>query len=160
MMETQTQTRADSQALLSEEQLDRTALKTKKVIIPDHWILVLKTGISGMIYYVEANKKYQILGELVPGTELKLERDYTNPHDEWAVAVFTPKGTMLGYVTRYKNESIARLMDVGKSFHAVVDKPTEKTDELDELRTPTEDYDFPFSIYMEDENYCGEDELI
>ena len=57
----------------------------------------------------------------------------------------------LGYVTRFKNETIARLMDCGKVFRAYVDEPPEppKNDsEARRTRTPAEDFTLPFSIYV------------
>lgn len=59
----------------------------------------------------------------------------------------------LGYVTRFKNETIARLMDFGKVFHAYVDEPPEPPkDETEARRTraATENYRLPFSIYMDE----------
>ena len=71
----------------------------------------------------------------------------------WAISVYTTDDKELGYVTRFKNETIARLMDYGKVFHAYVDDPPEPPkDETERRRTraPTENYSLPFSIYMEE----------
>ncbi|MBQ7542531.1 MAG: HIRAN domain-containing protein [Clostridia bacterium] len=120
-----------------------------------HSILVLKTGIAGMQFYVDegSEEERQILEKLTPGTELRLFRDPDNEHDRWAISVYTTEDRELGYVTRFKNETIARLMDAGKVFHAFVDEvPEPPKDETERRRTRahTEDYKLPFSIYMDD----------
>ena len=66
---------------------------------------------------------------------------------------YTSDDRELGYVTRFKNETIARLMDCGKVFHAYVDEPPEPPKDATELRrtrTSTENFKLPFSIYMDD----------
>lgn len=118
-------------------------------------ILVLKTGIAGLHFHVDENSDEgrELLKSLVPGTELHLFRDADNEHDQWAISVYTSDDKELGYVTRFKNETIARLMDCGKVFHAYVDEPPEPPkDDTEErrTRTMTEDYRLPFSIYMEE----------
>ena len=120
-----------------------------------HSILVLKTAIAGMEYHIdpEDEEDCQLLESLVPGTELKLFRDPENEHDEWAIAVYSTDDRQIGYVTRFKNEAIARLMDCGKVFHAFVDNPPETLEEELETRHKkayTENYSLPFSIYMDD----------
>ena len=60
-------------------------------------------------------------------------------------SVYTSDDKALGYVTRFKNETIARLMDCGKVFHAYV-----MAREAYRSRAGTENYTLPFSIYMED----------
>lgn len=45
---------------------------------------------------------------------------------------------MLGYVTRYKNETVARLMDCGKKFIAIVDEPRESEKKMNYSMAPTE----------------------
>ena len=118
-------------------------------------ILVLKTGVAGLHYHVDENSDEgrELLEALTPGTELKLFRDTDNEHDKWAISVYTSDDKELGYVTRFKNETIARLMDCGKVFHAYVDEPPEPPKDATEYRrtrAKTEDYRLPFSIYMED----------
>lgn len=118
-------------------------------------ILVLKTAVAGLYFHVNENSEegQNLLASLTPGTELKLFRDTDNEHDQWAISVYTSDDKELGYVTRFKNETIARLMDCGKVFHAIVDKPAEPPKDATEARrtrTPTEDYKLPFSVYMED----------
>ena len=60
----------------------------------------------------------------------------------------------LGYISRFKNKTITRLMDVGKKFIAVVDDFSDYTEE--ELArnpfSPIENMSLPFSVYLiEDE---------
>lgn len=69
-------------------------------------------------------------------------------YDEWAISVYTTEDEELGYVTRFKNETIARLMDHGKKFIAVIDEPSEQTEK--NKAAITENMNLPFSIYMED----------
>ena len=118
-------------------------------------VLVLKTAVAGLYYYVDDNSDEgrKLMESLTPGTELHLFRDTDNEHDKWAISVYTSDDKELGYVTRFKNETIARLMDYGKVFHAYVDEPPEppKDDtEARRTRAATEDYKLPFSIYMDD----------
>jgi len=129
---------------------DREAFRKKS-----RSILVLKTGVAGLHFHVDENSDEgrKLLEALTPGTELRLFRDTDNEHDQWAISVYTSDDKELGYVTRFKNETIARLMDCGKVFHAYVDEPPEPPKDATEYRRTravTEDYRLPFSIYMED----------
>ena len=61
---------------------------------------------------------------LVPGTELRLERDRDNPHDANAIKVLTAEdGTTLGYVQRSLNAEIAALIDEYAEISAKVEAP-------------------------------------
>ena len=116
---------------------------------------MLQTGIAGLQFHVDDNSEEgrKLLESLTPGTELNLYRDPDNEHDRWAISVYTTDDKELGYVTRFKNETIARLMDEGKVFHAYVDEPPAPSgDSLQERRerAATENFRLPFSIYMED----------
>lgn len=85
--------------------------------------LVLQTGLAGIRYKLdpEENKEDKaLLDSLEVGTELRLYRDIGNEHDKWAVAVCTMQGRDIGYITRFKNETIARLMDLGRQFKAYI----------------------------------------
>jgi len=121
-------------------------------------ILVLKTGLAGLIYRARAYEEgsaafYEMIENLEPGTELKLYREPENAHDQWAIQVCTQDDVELGYISRFKNETIARLMDEGRKFVAYVDEAPEETDEIAEqqrTRAPTEDFRMPVAIYMED----------
>ena len=121
-------------------------------------ILVLQTAIAGLQFHVDENSDEgrRLMASLTPGTELFLFRDADNEHDRWAISVYTSDDKALGYVTRFKNETIARLMDCGKVFHAYVDEPPVppkdwvEAREVYRSRAGTENYTLPFSIYMED----------
>ena len=116
-------------------------------------IKVLETAIAGMEFHIENEQEEKTIQELKPGTELKLYREPDNEFDEWAIAVYYGEEDQLGYVTRYKNETIARLMDSGKKFIAVVDEPRKTKQEVadkDWLKrnvAPTE-RGIPISIYL------------
>ena len=116
-------------------------------------ICVLKTAIAGLRYHIneETIEGNCTLEDLQPGTELFLFREPENTWDEWAIAVYTSADEKIGYVTRFKNETIARLMDCGKVFHAYVDKYDDAVikERINQL-TSTEDYTLPFSVYMDD----------
>ena len=118
-------------------------------------LLVLKTGIAGVKFHIENEEENTALNEITPGTELKLFREPDNEYDEWAVAVYLTDDDKIGYISRFKNETIARLMDAGKKFIAVVDEQTERENTDEEpaerrrsKRAPTENYALPFSVYM------------
>lgn len=129
---------------------NRDAFHEKK-----HSILVLQTGVAGLRYHVDrhSDEGKELLDQLPPGTELKLFRDTDNEHDKWAIAVYSPDDQELGYISRFKNETISRLMDSGKVFHAYVDEPPPPPKDATEARrtrAPTENYEIPISIYMDD----------
>lgn len=119
-------------------------------------ILVLKTGVAGINYHINSDEERIALDELKPGTELMLFREPDNEYDEWAIAVHLTQEDKIGFISRFKNETIARLMDVGKRFVGVVDDPATDDDarmivEHDKRRSrsaPTEDMSVPFSVYM------------
>ena len=118
-------------------------------------ILVLKTGIAGL--RLKDNKRVEEASEPIqPGTELKLYRDSDNKYDQWAIEVRTVEDQKIGYVTRFKNEAIARLMDAGKKFVAVIDEPEQprmsdpENPLIREWKAPTENMELPFSVYLEE----------
>ena len=124
-------------------------------------ILVLKTGIAGLQFHIKNEDERQALKELKPGAQLLLFREPDNEYDEWAIAVHLTEDDKLGFITRFKNETIARLMDAGKKFVCVVDDP--ETDEEakkiaeKELRrnrkAATENMALPFSVYLVEQDY-------
>ena len=111
-------------------------------------ILVLKTAVAGL--RMQAENISDDMEELTkPGTELRLFREPTNKYDEWAIEIRTTGDKKIGYVARFKNEAIARLMDAGKKFIAEVDEPIAYDDvETMQKKAPTENYDLPFSVYL------------
>ena len=121
-------------------------------------ILVLKTGIAGVQYHIENEEERIALNNITPGTELLLYREPDNAHDEWAVAVYLTEDDLLGYISRFKNETIARLMDAGKRFIAIVDEPEVEIPKLPDSErvevhrsrrsAPTENKALPFSVYL------------
>lgn len=139
-------------AVIKEEQTFKNTRVKKKKIRPEksRWILVLNTGIAGLYYHGFAKRedKERLLGELTPGTQLILEREPKNKYDPWAILVLTQEQEVLGYVTKYKNETIARLMDAGKKFQVFVNE-AEKGN-LVTNQAQTENYEIPISVYMED----------
>ena len=146
-----------SQLMIDEQMESKGENNTEGVWkrIPKNWILVLKSGVAGMQFHMNSYSQEQKakLLYLDPGTELILERDYQNKHDQWAIGIYSPEKEMLGYMTRYKNETIARLMDYGKLFHAIVDKPADPLngeEEIKKIKTPTENFALPYSVYMEE----------
>lgn len=117
-------------------------------------ILVLKTGIAGKYFHVETSDERIALQNLKPGDELLLYREPDNKYDQWAIGVYLSETDLIGYISRYKNEAIARLMDAGKKFIAVVDEPNTGDSELEDKRhreAPTEDRSLPFSVYLIEE---------
>lgn len=118
-------------------------------------IKVLESGVAGLYYNVvlDSQKGRDLLDSLTPGTELMLLRDTDNEHDRWAISVYTMDKRKLGYMTRYKNETIARLMDEGKVFHAYVDEKRQIPDDpaaSPNSSAPTESLLVRFSVYMEE----------
>ncbi|MGN0371778.1 MAG: HIRAN domain-containing protein [Enterocloster sp.] len=122
-------------------------------------ILVLKTGIAGLQFHIENEEEQAALNAITPGTELMLFREPDNEYDEWAIAVHLTAEDKLGFISRFKNETIARLMDAGKKFIGVVDDPEADAVARDiaekELRrsrhAPTENMALPFSVYLIEE---------
>lgn len=120
-------------------------------------LLVLKTGIAGLQFHLDFTNEEdrELIEKLVPGAELFIYREMDNEYDQWAISVYTDNDKHIGYVTRFKNEAIARLMDCGKRFLAFVDDPSEQPPEPGkqysrEKNKTTENFSLPFSIYLED----------
>ncbi len=86
-------------------------------------VLVLGTDVAGLKYHVDlgSDEGETFIDSLTPGTELTLCREPDNRHDKWAIAIYTADGVRLGYVRMGKNETVARLMDLGRSFICIVD---------------------------------------
>lgn len=135
------------------EIVERTAkeeeeLKKKR----PEWKLVLWTGIAGIEHHVNkrTEKGKKIIQSLKPGTKLKLVREPDNRFDRWAIAIHTMDDVKIGYMTRYKNETIARLMDAGFEFHAFVESRRKSNYQVpDEQRAFTENFVVPYSVWME-----------
>ena len=79
-------------------------------------ILALESIVAGTSYL---NLK-EIEKEIIPKeTELILKREPDNKFDKFDIKVLY-KNNKLGYIPKSKNQTIARLMDVGKQFYAKV----------------------------------------
>lgn len=120
-------------------------------------ILVLKTGLAGAQFHIKNDAERAALNNIQPGTELLLYREPDNKYDEWAIGVYLTEDDKIGFMSRFKNETIARLMDAGKKFIGVADDPAEREEEdafSDKTRArkaPTENMALPFSVYLVEE---------
>jgi hypothetical protein len=78
-------------------------------------ILVLECIVAGTSFRnlseVEESLKCEV--------KIEVRREQGNGYDEFAVALFY-EDNKIGYLPRAKNETIARLLDVGKQFYAVL----------------------------------------
>lgn len=78
-------------------------------------IIVLETKVAGTMFYEP--EEFEPL--LKVDSILKMQREPDNAYDKFAVALLYEDGK-IGYVPRSQNEVIARLMDAGKEFTAIV----------------------------------------
>lgn len=97
-------------------------------------ICVLQCGTSWLHNYTGS------LAE--PGRQLALRREPDNPYDRWATLVCTPEGTVLGYLPARKNQSVARLMDAGKTVTVFVDADPPE-------HQPPENPLLPLAVYVD-----------
>lgn len=71
-----------------------------------------------------AGTSYLDLKEVEPSLAVDdkffLLREPDNPHDNFAVAIYTSQKVKLGFLPMNKNESVARLLDAGKLIFAVL----------------------------------------
>ena len=84
-------------------------------------ITVLDCLVAGTSFY---NVK-SIETELNENDKLDLQREPSNEYDEFAIAIYY-KEQKIGFIPKIKNESVARLLDAGKKFHAVIKTKTGK----------------------------------
>lgn len=141
---------------------------------PLNRIRILKTGVANVQRRIDmhqaANRLYfEEIAE--PGTELTLRRTF-RPYDPdpFDIEVLAPDGRLLGYVTRGKNETTARLMDAGLKVIAIVNEsmPIHDSDSSEGLAHAVNNRDpgwnaesrayegytscnLPFCIYLVDE---------
>lgn len=109
---------------------------------------VLETRIASELFdYSKDEEIEQFEKDFPVGTELYLYRDINNPNDQWAVEITTEDKMVIGYISRFKNESVARLMDAGKRIGAVIISQEEM--ENTDWNAPTEK-GIPIAVYMED----------
>ncbi len=78
-------------------------------------LLVLECLVAGTSF----RKLNEVEPELVSEVRLEVKREAKNQFDQWAIPLYFEK-TKVGYIPRDKNEVIARLMDAGKQFFAVI----------------------------------------
>jgi hypothetical protein len=78
-------------------------------------ILVLQCVIAGTTF----TKISKHVAQLIAKTELTVKREGKNKFDEFAIALLY-NDTKIGYIPRDRNEVIARLMDAGKQFSAII----------------------------------------
>ena len=116
------------------------------ITVPERREIYLKyVRIAGWNYREDIENAFD---ELETGTRLTLRREPANEHDELAIKVLSPSGIMIGYVPRYNNAVIARLMDIGKDFYAVL-TPRESIDSDESGSFPSNLHDFMYmKIYM------------
>ncbi len=79
-------------------------------------IFLLETHIAGLRYYDIEN----LSTPLQLTDALLLRREPDNVHDELAIIVLTVTAQKLGYLPKFRNPVLARLMDAGKSLVAEV----------------------------------------
>lgn len=122
----------------------------------EKWILILKTGLAGTKFHIQNEAERDAVAAIKPGTELLLYRETNNEHDPWAVAVYLTEKDQIGYITRGKNETIARLMDAGKKVIAITDDPEERLAGLPEEERESrraywvslQSINIPFCVYL------------
>lgn len=79
-------------------------------------IFLLETHVAGIRHH-QAEDACQSLAK---GASLRLQREPDNPHDELAIEIYSPDKLKLGYIPRFRNPVLARLMDAGKTLLAEV----------------------------------------
>ena len=77
----------------------------------------MECSVAGMSHVTDIAR---LLERIEPGFELQLERERENEYDLMAIAVCDDEGRRLGYIPRNVNSDLARLMDLGRRFRAVV----------------------------------------
>lgn len=79
-------------------------------------IFLLETHVAGIQYHAAE----AALPGLAVGVPLRLQREPANVHDELAIEIYSAHNQKLGYVPRFRNPVLARLMDAGKALLAEV----------------------------------------
>lgn len=78
-------------------------------------ILVLECIVAGTSF----RNVSKVESELKAEVRIDVHREQGNQYDEFAVALLFDRNK-IGYLPKKKNETIARLMDAGKQFYAVL----------------------------------------
>jgi hypothetical protein len=79
-------------------------------------LIVLECNVAGTSY----QQLDEIEPSLHPNDKFILLREPDNKFDTYAVAIYTSGKEKLGYLPRQKNETIARLLDAGKTIFGVL----------------------------------------
>lgn len=79
-------------------------------------ILVLESIVAGTSF----RKLGKVEKQLQSQVKLTLKREADNEYDEFAIALYFEK-EKIGFIPKTKNEVIARLMDAGKQFYALLE---------------------------------------
>lgn len=120
------------------------AFKQKKVELK-----ILETRIANTLFEYGSEDEIQEYSDKYPaGTEVFLYRDADNLYDKWAVEITDDQKEVIGYVSAFKNETVARLLDAGKKITAFILDESET--ENGEYGAPTEK-GLPIAVYMEDQ---------
>ena len=80
-------------------------------------IFLLETHVAGLAYH----QMQLAQPDLAVGKLLTLRREPGNSHDPLAIEILAAGGLKLGYVPRYRNPVLARLMDAGKQLLATIE---------------------------------------
>ena len=80
-------------------------------------LFLLECEIAGTGFVEDIEKKAKALTE---GTVVSLVREADNKYDKLAIRIDNADGGKLGYVSRKKNEILARLLDGGKMLYGKV----------------------------------------
>ena len=80
-------------------------------------ILLTECHVAGTVY----KELKTIEPALTSGALLALQREPGNAHDNLAIRVHDAAGNALGYIPRFTNAPLARLMDAGKQLFARVE---------------------------------------
>lgn len=79
-------------------------------------LVVLECHVAGTSYL----ELEEVEPKLKSDDRFFLIREPQNEHDSFAVAIYTADKVKLGYLPKSKNESVARLLDAGKTLFAVL----------------------------------------
>jgi hypothetical protein len=79
-------------------------------------ILVLQCIVAGTSFRDLSKIEDQLKAEV----KIDVKREIGNRYDEFAVALMYVK-SKIGYLPKNKNETIARLLDAGKQFYAILE---------------------------------------
>ena len=101
---------------LTQQLMLRTLQKTAIALPFAQDIFLLETHIAGLRYYDIKN----LPTPMQVADTLLLRREPDNVHDQLAIAVLTTTAQKLGFIPKYRNPILARLMDAGKSLVAEV----------------------------------------